>query len=150
MRLRTICAILFTLFPISAHALCIGIGVSATTVDFGTYDPSTPGPTTTQGTVTVQCTVGILTGLTVALSTGQGSYAQRTMKNGSNVLKYNLYIDGNYMTVWGDGTSGTMMQSFGALISLGSISYVVYGQAPKAQYPAKGAYNDPITVTVTF
>ena len=150
MRLKSFCVALFLLLPVPAQALCVGTGVSATAVAFGTYDPSAKTPTITQGQITVQCTVGVLTGFSVALSKGMGTYALRTMTYGSNALGYNLYTDGTYGTVWGDGTSGTGMQNFDALISLGSITYNVFGVLGTGQYPAPGTYTDSITVTVTF
>jgi spore coat protein U-like protein len=149
-RLRFFPAILLASLPVPAKAVCVGFGVTATALGFGVYQPSAASPTTSQGTVTVQCGIGLLGAFSVALSKGTGSFAQRTMKMSSNSLNYNLYTDLAHSMVWGDGTGGTFTQSFSALISLGSINYTVYGQIPSGQYPAPGPYNDTITATVTF
>jgi len=138
------------LFPVSADALCTSFGVTATALDFGVYDPEAGAPSTSTATVSIQCGVGILPEFSVALSTGGGSYAQRVMAKGTERLTYNLYADSAHMTVWGDGTGGTVVQSLSGIITLGSTRYSVYGLIDPGQYPAPGAYNDTITVTVNF
>ena len=138
------------LLPMPARAACVGFAASATGLSFGTYDPGTASANASQGTVTVQCAVGILAAFSVALSQGSGSYSQRVLTNGGNRLRYNLYMDPGHAIVWGDGTGGTSFQTYAALIALGATSYTVYGAAPAGQYPAQGFYTDVITATVTF
>jgi len=142
----------FALFvlPSPAFALCTSIGVSATAVDFGIYDPASATAATTTGRVTVQCGIGILPSFSVSLSKGSGTYDQRTMRQGGDVLTYNLYTDSNHMTVWGDGNDGTVAQGWAGILSLGSTDYTVYGLVTTGQYPASGSYTDSIMVTVKF
>lgn len=150
MRVERIAFLALLFLPPPAWALCTSIGVSATPVDFGVYDPATAGPATTTGTVTVQCGIGILPAFTVSLSKGSGSFAQRTMQQGADVLDYNLYTDSQHMIVWGDGNDGSVTQGWQGLLTLGSTDYTVYGLVTSGQYPAPGSYTDSITVTVKF
>jgi spore coat protein U-like protein len=149
-RLLILCLILSA--SDEAQAVCVpSLSVSATTLDFGVYDPGATSSTKSTGKVTVQCLVGVLPSFSVALSTGNsGSYATRQMANGTDRLDYNLYTDSNHTMVWGDGTGTTSTASFSGLISLLSTSFVVYGRMPRAQYPAPGTFTDTITVTVTY
>jgi len=142
-----LCAVLC---PVPACALCTSFGVTATALDFGVYDPAAGTSVSATGTVAVRCGIGVLPAFNAALSKGRGSYAQRTMTNGADRLDYNLYADAAHMTVWGDGTSGTVVQSLTGIITLGTTDYTVYGLMPAGQYPAAGAYGDTITVTVNF
>jgi len=151
MHFRSLAFFLYAvLFPASAHAICTSFGVTATALDFGVYDPDASGPSSSTATVTVQCGVGILPAFSVALSSGGGTYAQRFMINGTERLNYNLYADAAHMTVWGDGTGATVVQSLSGLITLGSTRYTVYGLIDSGQYPAPGGYSDTITATVNF
>ena len=140
----------FLLLPLPAQALCTSFGVTATALDFGVYDPGAAGPTLSTASVTIRCGVGILPAFSVGLSTGNGSYAQRALRNGTETLGYNLYADAAHMTVWGDGTGGTVTQDLTGLITLGATSYTVYGLADAGQHPGAGPYTDTITVMVNF
>ena len=122
----------------------------------------TPGPTNTvlavggataNTTVTIGCTIPIdlLTDFHVSLSAGNSlNPAAHVMKKGSIPLGYNIYTDGGYMTVWGDGTGGSVNQAFDSLLSLGSVSFTGFGRLPQGQFVAPGLYSDHITVTVSF
>jgi spore coat protein U-like protein len=150
MRAKIVFAAIVLLLPVPAHALCTSFGVSASVLDFGVYDPGAAADTASTGSVSVQCGIGVLPAFAVSLSKGSGSYAQRTMVNGANLLNYNLYADSGHMTVWGDGTNGTVTQSLTGIIALGATTYTVYGLVGGGQRPAPGGYSDTITVTVTF
>jgi spore coat protein U-like protein len=153
-----ISAILFALLLMTrpASALLCGtfldpIIVSATDLNFGMYIPSSAATANT--TVTIGCTIPIdlLTDFHVSLSAGNSlNPAARVMKQGSVPLGYNIYTDGGYMTVWGNGTGGSVTQAFDSLLSLGSVSFTGFGRLPQGQFVAPGPYSDHITVTVTF
>ena len=73
------------------------------------------------------------------------------MAFGANMLDYNIYTTPGFTSVWGDGSGGTLTQSFnGSLLSLGSTTFTGYGRVPAGQYVVPGGYNDTLTVTVTF
>ena len=156
---KQIGAILFGLLLMTcpARALLCGtfldpITVSATDLNFGVYIPSSASTTNT--TVTVACTipVDLLTDFHVSLSAGNAltDPAARFLKQGGSQLSYNIFTDGSYMTVWGDGSSTSTDRSYSSLLALGSTSFTGFGRLPQGQYVPAGAYSDHITVTVTF
>lgn len=135
----------------AAQAACVGLlGVSATAVSFQAYSPLSASPKTAVGSVTIGCVgLGLLPNAIIKLSSGSaGSFAPRKMKNGGAALNYNLYTDTG--SVWGDGSPGTAVKEFKALLSLGSISYPVDGRIPAGQDAAPGSYSDAISVIVEF
>jgi spore coat protein U-like protein len=157
--------------PVTAVlALCATLGISsawaantctvaATPHAFGAYDTLTPVSGTS--TVTVTCThsgnAAATFSYTIALSSGQGTYALRQMAGGGDTLTYNLYTDAAHTITWGDGTAGTstVSGSFlvpGGLGNSGFQSQTVYGliTAPQNVTPASYATTTPITVTVTY
>ena len=89
---------------------------------------------------------------TVALSTGNGVGAtaavRRMMSGAVNGVNYALYQNAARTRLWGDGTSGTSINSLTGTGALQTIP--VYGRIPTGQSPAVGTYTDVITVTVTF
>lgn len=142
-----------TLAPGFASAACIGVlNVTATTVSFLSYDPLSAQPKDGVGTITVACAgLGLLPDASVKLSAGtSGAFATRQMALGAARLRYNLYVDANRSTIWGDGSPGTSIQSHQALLSLGAHLFTVYGRIPAGQDAPAGTYLDSITVTVDF
>jgi spore coat protein U-like protein len=125
--------------------------VSATNLSFGTY---APGSTVTANTsVTIKCGLGLdlLPDFDVRLSAGNTtSPATRHLKLGSSQLYYNIYADPGFGSVWGDGSAGSVLQSYDGLLSLGNISFTGFGRLPSGQYVPAGAYGDHITVTVIY
>ena len=149
--------LLLVLAPRPAEALLCGtvldpISVSSTTLIFGNYLAASQS--TANHTVTISCGLGLdlLPSFTVALSAGSSaSFAPRRMAFGANMLDYNIYTTPGFTSVWGDGSGGTLTQSFnGSLLSLGSTTFTGYGRVPAGQYVVPGGYNDTLTVTVTF
>lgn len=134
--------------------------ISVVPVSFGAYDPiSQTQPIDATGSITADCmpdknekAFGVL--VTIALGTGFGSYATRTMRSGSSLLQYNLFTDPARTTVWGDGGSGTGRVS-GAVGGNRTgqpnpRTFPIFGRIPAGQDPAVGVYSDTVTVTVTF
>lgn len=125
--------------------------VSATDLAFGNY--TAVADVTGSSSVKVRCTNG--TGYVVKLSSGAGSFAQRTMSNGgSGLLNYNLYTSNSYASIWGDGSSSTAVVngSGTGLSALGEATFGVYGKLPNAgnQDAPVGSYLDTITVSVEY
>jgi spore coat protein U-like protein len=128
----------------NAHAA--GCTVSTTGLNFGNYDVFSPLNDDITATINVNCQSG--TGYSIWLNNGSGTFASRTMTNGPHVLAYNLYVDPTHLTIWGDGTSGTVTVSgTGTGANAGT---PVYGRIPAGQNASVGTYADLITVTVTF
>ena len=143
--------------PVAAAATC---SVTASTLAFGIYDPLAAAPDDSTSTITVSCTKGAASSetvnYTIALSTGSGTYANRTTSSGAQTLNYNIYTTTARTTVWGDGTSSTA--TVAASFSLTTATptrnraHTAYGRMAAAQNAAAGAYSTttPITVTVTY
>ncbi len=144
-------------FALPARALCTSCTctVSAPALTFGQYSPSQSLPTDNTGQVQVSCsgTAGVFVGYTVALSSGQGSFAQRELKSGSKSLTYNLYADALRTQTWGDGTGGsTTVGGAVTLVLVGSISsqHLMHGRIPARQNVGSGTYSDAINVTISY
>ncbi len=148
-------AVSLTASPAAALSLA-SCAVGSTPVAFGTYDPTSGVPVASIGTVTVSCNlivgVSLFVAYSITLSTGSGSYTQRTMHSGGMALGYNLYSSSSYGSVWGDGTGGSSPQSDAYLLGLGSTikNYPIYGRIPASQIVGAGTYSDSIVVSVTY
>lgn len=129
--------------PMLAHA-ATSCSVTTVSVPFGDYDVFTKKATKTTGRVKVKCTATAT--YTISLSAGLGTFTSRVMTSGSKHLDYNLYTDSTRLTIWGDGTSGTVTVSS---TDAGN-TYTVYGEIPGLQNVPVGSYSDTITVTVTY
>jgi spore coat protein U-like protein len=132
--------------------------VNATGVAFGTYNPLSPVGDSAVGSWTVTCNA-IGTGSatvagTLTLSTGSsGTYAARTMKFGTGILKYNIYATPSHTQVIGDGTAGTLALSDSGTVTAGQVYQItgsMYGFMPPSQDVPAGNYADLIVVTVTY
>lgn len=135
-----IAAMVLVVTPLCA-ATC---SLSTQGVSFGNYDFLSSQNLGAVGNISVTCDVSA--SYTIALSPGGGTYASRSLSNGSYHLAYNLYTDAAYTTIWGDGSSGTSIISGSGTIG----SYSVYGSSPAGQNPYVGSYSDAIIVTLTF
>jgi spore coat protein U-like protein len=124
--------------------------VSATTLNFGTYDPTSATAINGTSTLSVFCTAG--TPYTAALNVGSGggSFVTRTIANGGNLLNYNLFRDAARSQVWGDGSGSTFTVSGTGSGLLTANNLTVYGEIPIAQDGPPGTYTSTITVTVAY
>jgi len=110
------------------------------------------------GSVTVNCggVAGLLIPYRIDLGPGvTGSYAARRMTSGANALTYNLYVDSNRLTVWGDGSAGTQSVNASVLLDvLGTAppqTQWIYGRIQGSQTSTiPGSYTDTIGVTLTY
>jgi spore coat protein U-like protein len=122
--------------------------ISATNLDFGQYTPLSQKT----GTSTINVTCTNTTGYTIALDVGTGlgaAFANRKMTSGSHLLNYNLFTDGTFTTVWGDGTGGS--STVGGTGNGAQQALTVNGRILAGEYVAPASnYQDTITVTITF
>lgn len=130
----------------AAAAPAFACTVSATSFQFGAIDPLVASPTDSSSTITVDCPS--LTAYTIALSAGNGSYAERQMQSGANSLAYNLYTAATYTNIWGDGTGGSSTVAGSADAS--GTEHSVFGRVPHQATATPGTYSDSIVVTITF
>lgn len=140
---RLVCWLIFVLLVV-APGVRAGCTVSAAGVAFGNYDVFSSEALTGAGDINVVCTP--ISSYTVSLSAGGGSYSQRELSSGSNVLSYNLYTHGGYTVIWGDGTGGTSTVGGNGE----DVHHTVHGRIPALQNVPAGSYTDTIVVTVTF
>lgn len=157
-RMKLLIALMALAAPVLAGTDTDNLSVTATVaascsvettqdVAFGTIDSATVN--TAEGTVTVTCTNG--TGYSIALDDGDYYSSGRRMQGDTvttSYLPYELYQDSGYITLWGDGTHGSVK---GSLTGTGSgEAHTVYGRITAGQYPAPDTYADTVVVTVTF
>lgn len=120
--------------------------LSASPLNFGAINPLQGGATQSTATVSVRCDTD--TAYTLALSSGAGSYTERTMESGPHRLAYNLYRDSSRIEVWGDGTGGSFLVSGAS--NGAEQSHTVYGSVPYQPLAVSGSYADSITITLAF
>jgi len=125
------------------------------TAAFGTYSVFPSGtPQTSTPTFNVQCSSNGVQ-VTVSLSRGinSASFNPRTMKNvGGTLMNYNLYVDAANTQIWGDGTGGSVSQTYsmGASQSTLPAAVPIYAALPLGQDVGTGAYTDTITATLSW
>jgi len=125
-----------------AHAA--SCNVTAQSVNFGAYDPFATADLDGVGNIGIACDAEVT--VTIALSTGSGTYAARTLTDGSEQLVYNLFTSAQRMVVWGDGSGGS--DTVSATVQNADIP--VYGTVQARQNVPAGTYTGTIVVTVTY
>jgi spore coat protein U-like protein len=129
--------------------------ISTAAVAFGAYDPVVTNATAAlngTGTVSVTCT----NGATTAITLGQGTFAgtgstdalpvRRLNDGGADYLSYTLYSDTGRTTIWGN-TSGTSVAHTGTGLLT---AITVYGAVAAGQNVPPGSYTDTVVATITF
>jgi spore coat protein U-like protein len=119
-----------------ASAAC---SINTLGLNFGAYDVYATTPLDSAMTGTYSCDTPAL----VHVGTGSsGTYAARTMRNGTNVLNYNIYIDPARTTVAGPvdfpAPAGT------------NVPFQAYGRVFAGQDVSVGSYSDTIVVVFNF
>lgn len=128
--------------------------ITAGTVAFPNYDTVTGTQIDGQGTVTVSCSKGAITTITL----GQGANANtgstdvlplRRMKNTSttDMLSYSLYSDATRLLTWGN-TALTGKAYIPASATPTDIN--VYGRITALQDVPAGSYADTVVATISF
>ncbi len=132
----------------AAEAACT---ITTTAVSFGTYNVFAGSADDATGQITYRCTGPRPPLVTIQLDKGGApSFSPRQMRQGSEILNYNLYLDSTRSTIWGDGTGGTQTYTR-ANPPLGSnINVSVYGRIPAGQDVSAGSYSATVTATIFF
>jgi len=125
-----------------------GCTVSATSVNFGQYDPLSSVPDETQGSISYSCDVTKYR-VTIEISSGNNGRFDREMR-GADALKYNLFLDANCRTVWGDGSHGTQKLVDYYPNRDHRYTVAVYGRIPARQDVRAGSYSDRLVVTMQW
>jgi spore coat protein U-like protein len=137
-----------TLYASDAHAQACTI--SATSVNFGTYNVFNGSDVDSTGTVTYRCN-GSAHNITVGLTQGaSATFSTRQMQKGSEGLSYNLFLDASRTTIWGDGTSGTSVYQIGNPPNNTNVNLTVYGRVSAGQDVSAGTFSDTVTAVINF
>lgn len=135
--------------------------VSATSMAFGRYQPLTFAGKLASADLTSDATVSLVC---TAISTG-GSYTVRlgpsaqgnsivprylAHDGGGPGMAFNVYLDGAYTSVWGDGFTGAVIS--GSIPSGDSTSsHSVFGKVPAGQSTLRaGSYSSFLTMTIIY
>jgi spore coat protein U-like protein len=128
--------------------------ISLTSLAFGAYNPQSPSPTDTVGTLSIFCSSPdpANSTLSIALSPGgSGNANARAMVSGPHPLYYNLYTNAARTVIWGDDSGGgeSVAANFPSS-SRSAAKFSIYGRIPALQNAWVGVYHDSITVTVSY
>jgi spore coat protein U-like protein len=124
--------------------------VTANTLNFGAYSPTSATALTGSTTIDVNCTSGSPFTAALNVGSGGGAFTGRTLLSGSNTLTFNLYRDAAYTQVWGDGTGSTFTVAGTGSGLLTANTITVYGQVPISQDKPVGTYSSLVTVTISY
>lgn len=136
-------------------AMAVACSVSTLPANFGVYNPLLSDPLSTTGTINIACTCTIAVDCVafsyrIEMSAGQsGNTAAREMRAGSGRLRYNLYSDAGYSSVWGTGSAGYSMLYLVTLFGSRQTA-TVYARVPAGQVVPAGSYTDSPTVTILY
>jgi len=117
---------------------------------FGSYDVFAPSSTDSAGNIAYSCTGGAT--VVIALSMGNGpTFTPRHLQApGGFLLPYNLYLDANHATIWGDGTGATSTSPPNSPADGAIVMVPIFASIPPHQDVPMGHYSDTITVTLNF
>ena len=138
-----------TTIPVSATVIQ-SCTITAGPVSFGHYNGISGAATDVIATMSPTCTTGKRYAISLDAGVGAGASASARMLTGPGGarLMYGIYTDAARTTVWGDGSSGTLLQSGSGNGAVAPLQ--IYGRIPAGQNPPAGAYSDTLTVTVTY
>jgi spore coat protein U-like protein len=144
--------ILTLLLTSAADAAC---SVTATGLNFGTYDVFDTAALTTTGTVTITCdeTPSINVTISIGPSTQSGLFNPRQMQRltGTDRLNYNLYTDPGRTLIWGDGSGATAVIVTKKVPPNNKPRYeTIYAAIPPGQNGSVGLYGDTLTITIVW
>jgi len=135
-------------FPFSVVATVINnCSISTSNINFATVSVLSTALNST-GSITARCTNGDAYRIALSAGTSGNVVARQLQRTGGGAVNYQLYVDANHTTAWGDGTQGTTMPT-----GVGSGNpqvLTVYGRIPAQTTPEAGVYSDVITATITF
>lgn len=140
-----VAAILLMGLAAPAQAKCT---ISSTSVIFGMYNVFNTSPLDSTGTISFKCgkrDKNIL----ITLGRGGSSSFSRVMRSGTAQMAYNLYRDATHTSIWGDGTSGTVVYE-NAKPGDQTVNLTVFGRVPAGQDVAVGTYSDSVVVTIEW
>ncbi|VVD82393.1 secreted pili protein involved in motility and biofilm formation [Pandoraea capi] len=133
--------------PFTANVTVINnCTIAAANITFATQS-ALASPVASSGQLSVQCTKN--DAFRVSLSGGLlGTVTSRTMTGLTASVRYQLYLDSGYATIWGDGTAGTSQLTG---VGTGLVQVIpIFALVPSQSTPAPGVYTDTVTATIQF
>jgi len=114
------------------------LGANATSPDDGT------------GSVTIQCTNGVIAniGLDGGTAYSSGTNSSYMRDSVGHAIQYSLYQNLSRTTLWGN-SSGSWLTT-PAAPNTSPQTYTVYGRVPPGQLAPSGTYTDTVVATVNF
>jgi spore coat protein U-like protein len=122
---------------------------SSPKLGFPSYDVFVATPTTTSQIAKFKCDVAQTTiSIGIGQSATSGSIGNRQLAQspGTGRLNYNIYKDGGYSNLWGDGTAGTTTLMVNTTAKTTSVP--IYGKIDPGQDAPVGTYKDTVIVSV--
>lgn len=120
------------------------------TINFGNITGLTSNVDVTSsfgaGSVTVTCTPGIPVNIALDAGLNSVSTSTRLLKNGANVLSYQLYQDTARTILWGMGTDSYSFTS----LPTPSQSFIFARLNSQPSFPVAGVYTDTVTATISW
>jgi spore coat protein U-like protein len=137
-------------FQVTAN-VAVSCTVSATVLDFGTYDRTATSPTTAQSNIQVNCTTGAIWELALDKGLHGADVTSRAMANDTDaavLLNYAIFSDPAHTINWGETVGTNTVTGTGT----GTVQDIAaYGQIPALQATVSaGGYSDTITATLSF
>jgi spore coat protein U-like protein len=124
--------------------------ISTAALAFGSYDPVVANASTDldgTGTVTIACTKGATTTISLGLGNNASGSTRRMKDAGTNYLTYEIYQDSGRSTLW--GTGGDVLTP-AAAPSKAARNFTAYGRVTSNQDVPAGSYSDTVVATVNF
>ncbi len=86
------------------------------------------------------------------LTSGEGSFRQRLMRSGSRTLPYNLYLDANRLSIWGDGSDSSSELTASVVLTgpVYSHSYPIFARLLSTTSAGVGAYDDTLAIQLDY
>jgi len=151
--LRALPYIIILLLTFSSSVDAAKCSFTAANINFGTYNIIQTSHNTTTGTIHVSCNPAKPVPVTITLSTGSsGNYAQRELSPslaGVDRLRYNIFTDASYSTIFGNGTGGSQIL-LNAVSRTAPWNVTYYGRIPAGQDVSADLYTDILTMSVDF
>lgn len=123
---------------------------SSPKLSFPGYDVFVAAPTTSSQVAKFRCDVNqatITIGIGKSATSGSISNRQLAQSPGTGRLNYNIYKDGGYSSLWGDGTAGTSALMVNTTTKTTSVT--IYGKIDPGQDAPVGNYKDTVIVSVS-
>ena len=116
-----------------------------TTIQFAAYDPLSSTPDDVTAIMTIACSQGSATQISLNNGTTNGISGPAAMTDGTHPLLYQFRKDSFTGTLWNGATLNT-----GTAPSTVGRDFTIYGRIPAQQDVPVGSYTDTVTATVLF